>query len=91
MSFLKTAHDFICRVLNPLKIRGIVVKLILPWNEGFFIYPIDYGHDSKTNTSYLTWLCIHLRIIWPFPVPVVAPTPVATPAPVAAEAPETKA
>lgn len=79
-------HAFICRVLNPLQIRGIVIKLILPWQEGLFIYPIDYGHDSVTNTSYFTWLCIHARIIWPFPVPKVAISvpPVATAAPVIA-------
>jgi hypothetical protein len=77
MNFLSMIHAAICRILNPFKVRGVVLKLILPWNEGFFIYPIDYGHDKITNTFYLTWLCVHFRIIMPFPLPPVAPKAVA--------------
>ena len=83
---LLAVHNAIARILNPFQIRGIVIKVILPWNEGFFVYPIDYGYDSFSNTSFITWLCLHIRLIGknpPFPAPPVAKAPVA-PAPVAA-------
>lgn len=74
-------HDVIARVLNPFGIRGISLKIILPWNEGFFIYPVDYGHDKGTNIYFLTWGCFHFRIIMPFPLPKAAKVPVTTVAP----------
>lgn len=58
------------RIGNPFQIRGLVIKVILPWNEGFFLYPIDYGHDKFTNIYFITWLCLHIRLIGknpPFP------------------------
>lgn len=61
-------------------IRGIVFKVLLPWNEGIILTP-DWGYDEVANTNYATWLSFHFRVIMkdrkPFPMPQA---PKATPA-----------
>lgn len=56
-------------------VRGVVVRLLLPWNEGLILTP-DFGHDKVVNVLYFTWLFLHFRVILkdqPLPIPAPAP------------------